>query len=100
MPPLQAGSIYAQLAAGNGHSAALVGPVAGSTNSGVGCGGPGPNTPLLNSSAPILGSIITFNLSYATPNASGFLYASPPPAVPTTVAPGCIVRVDLATAIP
>jgi hypothetical protein len=99
VPPLPAGLLYFNLAAGNGHSAAIVGPVALATTSGVGCGGPGPNKPLLDSSAPILGSIISFNLTLATPNASGFLYASAPTSA-TTVSPGCIVRVDLATAVP
>jgi hypothetical protein len=99
VPALPPGLIYAQLAAGNGHSAAIVGPVASSTPVGSGCGGTALNKPVLSSYAPVLGSNMIFNVALGTPGASGFLYASAP-AAPTAVSSGCVVRVDLATAVP
>ena len=55
---------------------------------------------MLACSLPRIGQIAAVKLEYGTPGASGFVYASGIPAAPYVLGSGCMVYVDLATAIP
>jgi sarcosine oxidase gamma subunit len=71
-------------------------PAASVTITGSGCGA-GPAAPLLTSTTPALGGLVTFTLANAMPGRGGSLLASPGPAVPTFLGGSCVAWLNPAS---
>lgn len=61
---------------------------------GQGCGGPGPVTPILTATAPVLGATSSVTVFVGIPNAPVFIFTSPPGA-PVSTFFGCDVYLDI-----
>lgn len=98
VPVLPSGLAFVAVAAGAYEAVARYGVPASAVGVGTGCGGAG--MPVLTATVPRIGQIFDLTVSNATPNAAGFVYISDVPASPLNLGSGCVVQVDLLSAMP
>jgi hypothetical protein len=98
VPALPVGLKFIGVAAAGIHSLALVDYDPAVVSLGTGCGGAG--SPVFGCSGPRIGQNVFLSLTSGTPNAAGYVYGGGIPPSPYPLGSGCVVQVDMGSAIP